>query len=81
MELLKNENTEMLHSSDANGWQPIHEAVRSGNIDVLKYIVSMGADLGARTTNGATVLWLAKQFLPKGHVIITYLEEIGAPLD
>ena len=36
--ILSNHNTDMLHARDENGWQPIHEAVRSGNLDIVKYV-------------------------------------------
>ena len=47
----------MLHSSDANGWQPLHEGVRSGSLEVVKYLVDMGADLGAKTLNGGRYIY------------------------
>ena len=34
--LLQNQNTEMLHARDENGWQAIHEAARAGSLEVLQ---------------------------------------------
>lgn len=34
--LLKNHNTDMLNARDENGWQAIHEAVRAGNLEIVK---------------------------------------------
>ena len=69
----------MLHAQDVNGWQPIHEAVRGGSLDVVKYLLSMGADFSSKTSNGGTPLYWAKKYLPEGHVIISYLHQLGAP--
>lgn len=68
-----------LHLADHNGWQAIHEAVRAGHTEVVKYLVQMGADIGALTESGGTPLYWAKRSLPKGHSTIRYLEDIGAP--
>ena len=77
--LLGNHNTDLLHAKDENGWQALHEAVREGHYEVVKYLVDMGADVGAATSNGGTPLWWAKRLLEANHPVITYLEEIGAP--
>jgi prolyl 4-hydroxylase len=69
----------LLHAIDANKWQPIHEASRMGHLEVLKFLIESGADLGAKTSNGATALWWAKHSLPAGHSVISYLLDIGAP--
>ena len=79
VEKLLAQSTNLLHARDANDWQPIHEAARSGHTDVLKYLVDMGADFGARTSNGGTPLFWARAKLPAGHAVIQYLEGIGAP--
>lgn len=68
-----------VHSTDVNGWQPIHEAVRAGHTNVVKYLVENGADIGALTKNGGSPLWWAKRALPRGHRVIKFLEEMGAP--
>ena len=34
---------------DGNGWNAIHEASRGGHLEVVKYLVDNGADIGART--------------------------------
>jgi prolyl 4-hydroxylase len=68
-----------VHTADRNKWQPIHEAVRAGHTAIVKYLVDMGADIGALTGSGSSPLWYARRFLPKGHSTISYLEEIGAP--
>lgn len=74
-------NLHAIHNADANGWQPIHEAVRAGHTKMVKFLINMGADMGAKTRNGGSPLWWAKRTLPKGHPTIHYLEQIGAPED
>mmetsp|Transcript_644 Transcript_644/g.655 ORF Transcript_644/g.655 Transcript_644/m.655 type:complete len:413 (+) Transcript_644:139-1377(+) len=72
------EQKHLLHATDSNQWQPIHEAARSGNIDVVKFLVQQGADVSAKTITGATPLWWARRALESGHEIIQYLEDMGA---
>ena len=64
---------------DENGWQPIHESVRGGNLEVVKYLVDMGADLAAKTSNGATPLWWARHILPPDNDVVPYLAGMSAP--
>lgn len=77
--LLNNHNTDLLHVKDENDWQALHEAVREGHFEIVKYLVDMGADVGAVTSNGGTPLWWAKRVLEANHPVILYLQEIGAP--
>ena len=74
-----NANNDMLRARDANGWQAIHEAAARGHLEVLKFLVDKGADVGAMTKEGGTVLWLARESLESGDPVISYLEEINAP--
>lgn len=55
-------NPSVLHQSDDNGWQPVHEAARAGQTQVIEYLVEKGVDLNARTNNGngGTPLWWAE---------------------
>ncbi len=70
---------ELLNRQDANGWAAIHEAVRGGHLDTVRYLVDHGADIGAKTNNYGTPLWWARKSLDQGHEVIDYLEQIGAP--
>ena len=63
---------------DENGWQPLHEAVRSGHLNVIKFIVEKGSSINSRTGkdgNGGSVLWWALHFHDKQHPIVVYLKE------
>jgi ankyrin repeat protein len=73
------EDAKAIHARDMNGWQAIHEAVRSGHTDVVKYLVENGADLASLTSSGGSPLWWAKRTLEPGHSVIKYLEDLGAP--
>jgi ankyrin repeat protein len=69
----------LIHYADENNWQAIHEAVRSGKTDEVKYLVEQGADIGWKVKGGGSVLWLARKSLPIDHHIIEYLVSIGSP--
>jgi len=71
--------SDILHARDANQWQAIHEAARGGHLEVLQYLVDMGADVGARTKNGGSVLYWARRNLDFNHAVIRYLVDMGAP--
>ncbi len=73
-----NSDLDQLNARDSNGWQPIHEAVHGGHLDIVKFLVSKGAQVDERTNNGGTPLWWAKSTFRRGHAVITYLQEIGA---
>lgn len=79
VEEIVSKDIEAVHSTDQNGWQPLHEAIRGGYTDVVRYLIDMGADIGATTKNGGSPLWWARRELPPDHKIIRYLEDIGAP--
>ena len=81
MQLLKRNgaHTEMIHAKDENDWQVIHEAARGGHSEVIQYLIDMGADVGAKTNNGGTPLWWARQSLSEDHEAIQLLIGIGAP--
>jgi ankyrin repeat protein len=58
---------------DENDWQPLHEAARAGNVDVMRLLleidgsqrrtIRLKVDINARTNDnrGCTALWLAEQ--------------------
>lgn len=72
-------DTDIIHSRDENGWQAIHEAARGGYVDIVKYLIDMGADMGAQTETGGTPLFWARDYLDAEHELIEYLVSIGAP--
>jgi hypothetical protein len=50
-------------------------------MESCRYLVDKGANIGAKTKGGGTVLWWAKRILEPGHEVIQYLEQLGAPED
>lgn len=71
----------VVHQADENGWTPLHEGARGGHLDVVKLLVDNGADVNHKTSNGATVLWWAKQTHGDDHPVVQFLEELGALAD
>lgn len=77
---LKKANPKALLKKDRNGWTPLHEAVRGGHTDAVKFLISVGADKNARTNHGqgSSPLALAVEELTANHPVSRYLEGIGA---
>mmetsp|Transcript_3734 Transcript_3734/g.7143 ORF Transcript_3734/g.7143 Transcript_3734/m.7143 type:complete len:550 (+) Transcript_3734:102-1751(+) len=77
---LAEQDPEILFKADVNGWQPIHEAARAGNTDVIKYLVEMGVDLNVRTNGGrgASPLWWAEDQHGVDHESANILRKAGA---
>lgn len=69
----------LLHAKDENGWQAIHEAVRGGHLDLVKFLVEQGADAASKVRGGGASLWIAKDQLPADHEVVRFLQSIGAP--
>ena len=76
------QNPSLVHHRDAHGWEPIHEAVRDGNLDSVKILLNEGgANIDARvgsTGQGGSALWLAKKNRDASHPLVVYLLERGA---
>ena len=75
-------NPKSIVAKDENGWQPLHEAVRSGHMNVIKFLVEEGkVDINARTGadgRGGSTLWWSKKYHGSNHPVTVYLEENGA---
>jgi len=48
---LGGKHTDIIHARDENGWQAIHEAARGGFLEVVQYLVMLGADITATTVS------------------------------
>lgn len=70
----------ILHRFDDNGWQPLHEAVRAGRVEVVKYLVEKDVDINTRTHEGVgqSPLNIAKYYLGFEHPIYNLLLDLGA---
>lgn len=76
-------NPDKLHETDGTPaeWMPIHEAVRSGHVEILKYLIDEAdADMNqwVNVGEGMYPLDLARQFLDETHPVLEYLDSIGA---
>lgn len=68
----------LLWHPDENGWTPLHEAVRSAQVEVVKYLIDSGAGVNDKTSEGTTPLRMAINYLGNTHEITTYLRSIDA---
>jgi hypothetical protein len=78
---LAREDKNALHTKDKNGWQPIHEAARAGNLKVVKLLVEKhGADVNSVTNfgEGSSVYNIAAQSFSPDHPVAIYLKSKGA---
>ena len=50
---------DILFQTDANGWQPIHEAARSNMVEVVEFLLEEGADADCRTYGDESPLQIA----------------------
>lgn len=71
--------TDLVSKPDRNGWTPLHEGVRSGNVEVVRYILSKGVDVNHRTGSGSGYSGLALAHKLHGplHPITKFLESMG----
>jgi hypothetical protein len=72
------EDASALHLEDMNGWQPIHEAARSGYMEVVEFLADQGADVNARTYAGHSVLQIVADFWGQEDPLYEYLSNLGA---
>jgi ankyrin repeat protein len=73
-------NPRALAEVDKLGWTAFHEGTRSGNLEVVKFLLDNGADMNVLTDAGLSPLWIARHFLGENHEVSKYLEELGAIL-
>ncbi|CAJ1959155.1 unnamed protein product [Cylindrotheca closterium] len=68
-----------LFKRDQNGWRPLHEAARSGHVEVVEYLLQEGAKVNERTNNGegGTPLWWAEKKPEKNKEAIELLKKYG----
>jgi prolyl 4-hydroxylase len=78
---LTKKDRRLLHKTDVNGWQPIHEAVRAGHKDAVELLINNGADKDVRAGlqgKGYSPLNIALTHHPANHPVTQYLLSIGA---
>lgn len=74
------EEVDILHSTDKNGWTPIHEAVRSGHYNVIEFLHQQNADFNAKTDfgEGDSVLDIALDRWGDDETFINWIRNLGA---
>lgn len=77
--LAKDDQTKLQHQ-DRNGWQPIHEAIRGGHANVVRYLLESGADINSRTRGGmgSSPLNVAMETHSEQHPVTKLLLASGA---
>jgi Derlin-2/3 len=71
----------LLTASDRNGWQPLHEACRSGHREIVRYlVVEQGhyVDVHATTNSGRTPLSLSQEYRGNDHPVSQLLRQVIA---
>lgn len=77
------EEEDLLMAADENGWTPLHEGARSGSIEIVRYLLSKGADINHVTgdgKNGYSALALAHELHGPDHPISKFIESVGGVL-
>ena len=72
------QDPEHLFLEDANGWQPIHEAARSGDLEIVEFLTAQGADVNAQTEQGHSPLQIVLDYWGQDHHLYDFLAELGA---
>lgn len=63
---------------DENGWTPLHEAARYGQLEVVQYLIDSGASINAQTGDGSTPLRIAINDMGEHHEVVKFLTKLGA---
>jgi ankyrin repeat protein len=82
-------NEEVVNAQDQNGWTPLHEAVRSKNIELVRFLLESGADVNLRTIQtdggkqhpGGSALYWALKYDDSNDPLIALLLSYGAKND
>ena len=79
-----NSHPDTINQKDKNGWTPLVEAVRKGDVETVRLLLDRGAEvnlrIGTHEQNGS-LLWVAKQFHGENHPVVDLLKERGATVD
>ncbi|KAG7201780.1 hypothetical protein KM043_004500 [Ampulex compressa] len=59
LDVLMAANSNLVNAVDASGASPLHEAIKSGNLEVVNEIIRLGADVRAKDNVGQTILHIA----------------------
>ena len=51
---------QIINAQDCHGWSPLIVATYNGNVEMVKYLIQLGADIYVNNWNGTTLLMYAK---------------------
>lgn len=71
-------HVELLEFEDKNKWRVLHEAIRGGNLELVKLVLNKLPEVNSSLGNGKNALWLSKTLYPQGHAITDFLVSAGA---
>ena len=74
-------NEETVNARDVNGWTPLHEAIRFGELDKVQFLLDRGSNVNARvgpTATGTSPLYMAIEEYGNIPEIVELLKERGA---
>jgi ankyrin repeat protein len=76
---LEERRLDILTERDDQGWQVLHQGVAGGNEDVVKLLVTQGAEINSRTHGGygETPLRIAEKLHGAQSAISQYLKRMG----
>jgi hypothetical protein len=59
LERILSRKPELVNAKKRNGWTPLQEACKQGNEQVLAFLISKGADVDAKLSDGRTGVFIA----------------------
>ena len=73
------ENKEALTVKDRNGWEPIHEAARWGQLQILEILIDSGVNINqvSNFDRGDSPLKIAMGYLKEDHPVLAFLKLHG----
>jgi hypothetical protein len=78
LQRLARTNPSALYEVDGGGWTPLHEAVRSGHVDVVQFLIDNGANYNEITVQDWSPLYIARHYLGEDHPMTKLLANLGA---
>jgi ankyrin repeat protein len=67
-----------VNALDSNGWSPLHFAAQASDVEVTQSLISAGAKIGIRDTNGNNELWVATMNAHSQFDVVKILLQSGA---